>query len=265
MKRHAFPFAVAILSASIVGCGYSEDEWQAQLAKYEALAQKQNTTQSELDEARARLAQLESELEAMGLQLKTQGAEKSDLEAALAEYKKRAEVLERIRQRFEKLRAKLQKLTQLGLKVEIRNNRMVISLPGDVLFASGKDKLRKDGLKILDQVAEVIRSDATLAKRHYQVAGHTDDQKLKNTKRRFKDNWGLSVMRARQVLVYMVSATDSKGGGGGLAPKLWHAAGYGETDSLAANDTKEGRQKNRRVELILMPNVEEMLDLKQLI
>ena len=53
--------------------------------------------------------------------------------------------------------------------------------------------------------------------------------------------------------------------GGGLSPKRWSASGYGQTDPIAANDTPEGRGKNRRVELILMPDVEEMLDLKSLL
>jgi chemotaxis protein MotB len=72
-------------------------------------------------------------------------------------------------------------------------------------------------------------------------------------------------MRARQVLVYLISPLDSKGGGGGLDSLRLHAAGYGETDPVVRNDTDENRQQNRRVELVLMPDVEEMLDLRSLI
>jgi chemotaxis protein MotB len=245
----------------------------------------------------------------MGVQLSSEGSEKDKLnqdiaqmKAALAEYQARAETLERIKQRFELLRKKLQKLTDLGLDVRIRNNRMVISLPGDLLFASGQDTLKKDGEKILLQVADVIRSDNSLRDRLFQVAGHTDDQPLKRSAETFHDNWGLSLMRARQVLVFLVAppdgdkkpaakppaaepkkdpkakdAKDAKkpgpapkneaafGDGGGLSPKRWSASGYGQTDPVAANDTPEGRAKNRRVELILMPDVEEMLDLKSLL
>lgn len=257
--------APLLLGLLVPGCGYSEDEWQAQLAKYDALAGEKSDLEKELAEAKARVTDLENQLEQMGLKLQASGAEKDDLTRALEEYKKRAATLEKIKQRFEKLRAKLQKLTQLGLQVNIRNNRMVISLPGDVLFSSGRDRLRKGGTDILSQVADVIRGDQALAGRHYQVAGHTDNQKLNAARERFKDNWGLSLMRARTVLLYMVSEQSAKGGGGGLPPKRWHAAGFGATDPISQNDTKSGRQKNRRVELILMPNVEEMLDLKSLL
>lgn len=250
--------SLAALIVAMVGCGHSEDEWQAQLAKYDALAQRNAATEAELEKARARVGELEQQLEAMGLQVK----EMDTMRAALEDYKKRADTLERIKARFEALRKKLEKLTNLGLKVEIRRNRMVISLPGDVLFASGRDQLRDEGKTVLAQVAEVIRTDADLAKRHYQVAGHTDNRPLAGTKGMFRDNWGLSLMRAREVLVFLTSDPAEKGGGGGLAVSNWSASGYGETDPIASNDEDDGRQKNRRVELILMPDVSEMLDLK---
>jgi hypothetical protein len=73
-------------------------------------------------------------------------------------------------------------------------------------------------------------------------------------------------MRARTVLLYLVGPlNDEKEPGGGLDTKLWSASGYGDTDPVASNAGKFGRQKNRRVELIMMPNVEEMLDLKSLV
>jgi chemotaxis protein MotB len=255
-----------------LGCGYSEDQWQAQLAKYEALAQKSSGLEKELAAERDRVRRLNQELEKLGVKLSAEGTEKEQLsknveqmQAALEEYRERAQMLERIKARFDLLRKKLEKLTNLGLNVQIRQNRMVISLPGDVLFASGKDELKQDGQKILLQVAEVIRGDQSLASRLFQVAGHTDNQPLRRAAETFQDNWGLSLMRARQVLVFLISPSDSKGGGGALDPSRWSAAGYGDTDPITSNDSPAGRAKNRRVELILIPDVEEMLDLRSLL
>jgi chemotaxis protein MotB len=143
---------------------------------------------------------------------------------------------------------------------------MVIRLPGDVLFASGEDKLRPEGKNVLNAVADVIRNDKQLASRYFQVAGHTDNKPLAGG--RFHDNWGLSTMRAREVLVYLITPPDQKDpkkSGGGLDATRLHAAGYGETDPVAKNDADDGRQQNRRVELVLMPDVEEMLDLRSLL
>ncbi|HEY8945640.1 MAG TPA: OmpA family protein [Polyangiaceae bacterium] len=272
------------VSVGLVGCGYSEDEWKAQLAKYEALSAQNDkdkqalaSKQVELDRAMAQIVELKAQLQKMGVnldalneQLEQSGTQNQalaknleEMTRALEEYKARAAQLERIRARFELLRDKLKKLTELGLKVEIRRNRMVIRLPGDVLFASGQDKLREQGAKVLDAVAEVIRNDKQLAGRYFQIAGHTDNKPLVGG--RFGDNWGLSVMRARQVLIYLIAPLDAKEGGGGLDPLRLHAAGYGETDPVMRNDTDEERQQNRRVELVLMPDVEEMLDLRSLI
>lgn len=276
--------ACVLGSALAVGCGHSEDEWQAQLQKYDHLhSQYQGEksahakTKKAVAEQKKRAASLKHDLDKMGVDLgdlnaalQKSGTEKKalaetmeELKKALAEYKARADQLERIKQRFELLRDKLKKLTNLGLKVEIRRNRMVIRLPGDVLFASGRDDLKAEGKQVLNLVAEVIRNDSQLSKRFFQVAGHTDNKPLKGGQ--FGDNWGLSVMRAREVLLYLVATTDTKGGGGGLSGERLHAAGYGETDAISDNGTEDGRQANRRVELVIMPDVEEMLDLKTLI
>lgn len=275
------------LCFALGGCGYSEDEWQAQLAKYDQLNNQYEQekaahaqTRALLDAEMKRVADLSAELKNMGVnldslseQLQQTGTEKdqmaaslSQLKLALEEYKIRAAQLERIKARFETLRDKLQKLVTLGLKVEIRRNRMVIRLPGDVLFASGKAELQKGGKVVLDQVAEVIRNDKALSQRYFQVAGHTDNKPLKGG--RFGDNWGLSALRAREVLVYLIAPREVKDGvttGGGLDAMRLHAAGYSDTDPVETNDTDEGRQANRRVELVLLPDVEEMLDLKKMI
>ncbi|MEB2311871.1 MAG: OmpA family protein [Sorangiineae bacterium] len=280
MRRALMVLASLAMGVVFSGCGYSEEEWQAQLAKYGQLNNQYQqekdahaATRAELDKVKKQVSDLSAQLKRMGVdlenlnaQLQATGTEKEKLSAsldqlkqALEEYKARAAQLERIKQRFELLKSKLQKLTQLGLKVEVRHNRMVISLPGDVLFASGSDKLRDEGLNVLKQVADVIKADAQLASRYFQVAGHTDNKPLKGGP--FKDNWGLSAMRARSVLVFLIDAPDAKEGGGGLDASKLHAAGYGDTDPVADNSTDAGRQQNRRVELVLMPDVEEMLDL----
>jgi len=281
---------VSFLAFALVGCGYSENEWQAQLAKYNQLSHQSDkekadhaADQKTLDEQKQLVLQLKEQLEKMGVnlsslsqQLEQTGSQNKSLaknleevNTALKEYQERAAQLERIKQRFEVLRDKLKKLTDLGLKVEIRRNRMVIRLPGDVLFSSGDDKLRDSGETVLNAVADVIRNDKQLSGRYFQIAGHTDNKPLKGG--RFGDNWGLSAMRARQVLLYLiapVAAKDAKPNtesGGGLNAERLHVAGYGDTDPVVANDNDADRQQNRRVELVLMPDVEEMLDLKSLI
>jgi chemotaxis protein MotB len=160
------------------------------------------------------------------------------------------------------------------VKVVPRNNRLVIQLPGDILFDSGKDDLKPQGKEVLGQVAEVIRGDKDLMNRYFLVAGHTDNVKYPPGGP-FKDNWLLSLSRARQVLLFLIAdnkPADPKKqphevSGGGLNPARWAAGGYGETDPVAgtlAQQSDEDRKKNRRVELVVQPNVEEMLNLNNI-
>lgn len=268
-RRTASWLLVAALAAGCAGvaCHPTQDEFDAKVREIESIKNQLSAEQAqnkkakqELDEASAMVEQLKQQLKDAGLDLSKLNANLEQQARALEEYKRRAEQLEAIKKRFELLRAKLQALTKLGLNVTVRNNRMVIQLPGDVLFDTGKETLKKGGEEILTKVAEVVRNDAGLSARSFQVAGHTDNAPLSGG--RFKDNWGLSVMRAREVLAFLISAQEK--GGGGLNPSHWSASGYGDTDPVKPNDTPEGKQGNRRCELVVLPNVEEMLDLKTL-
>jgi chemotaxis protein MotB len=257
--------AAAALSVVTVGCGYSQEEWDQKVRENESLrnqlaAQRQARQKCETDYADAlhQVEELKKRLKERGIDLDSMSADLAQTRKALEEYQRRAEQLDQIRKRFELLRTKLKKLTDLGLKVEVRDNRMLIQLPGDVLFDSGQESLKKEGIEILRQVADVIRNDKDLNSREFQVAGHTDAKPFAGT---FKDNWGLSAMRARSVLKFLTDASEK---GGGLEPKNWSAAGYADTDPVATNDTDDGRKKNRRVELVVQPNVEEMLNLNSL-
>jgi chemotaxis protein MotB len=262
----------AILAVVTTSCGYSEDEWQRQLAKYRELQDTSQAAQAkltkELEAERARVQQLSQELvnagvdisklksnlDATGNQLNQMTLTLEEQQKALAEYKAKAKQLELIKARFELLRKKLDALTKLGLAVTIRHNRMVISLPGDVLFDSGKETLKKEGKEILTKVATVIKADPSLLGRDYQVAGHTDSKPYAGV---FRDNWGLSLMRSREVLLFLVGDKST-----GMPPANWSAAGFGDTDPVADNGSDDGRQRNRRCDLIVVPSVEEMLDLK---
>jgi chemotaxis protein MotB len=251
----------------LAGCGYSQEEWDQKVRENSALTQQLAAQRQASEKCTADFGAATTELDALKRQFQERGVSldnmSNDLEQqrqANEEYRKRAEQLEQVRQRFELLQQKLKKLTELGLKVQVRDNRMLIQLPGNVLFDSGRDALKASGLEILGQVAAVLRADSDLSSREFQVAGHTDNKPLAGGS--YKDNWGLSAMRARSVLAYLTAPSGREGGG--LDPTHWSAAGYADTDPVASNETEEGREQNRRVELVVLPNVNEMLNLNSL-
>lgn len=241
----AMPLALALT----LGCAHSGEQWRAELARRQQLESESAAKDRELAAAKQRIAALEAELGRLGYASK-------QMQTSLAEQERRVKQLEQLKARFELLRRKLAQLTDVGLSVTFRKNRMVISLPGDVLFDTGKDTLRRDGQEILKQVAAVIRHDKSLLARDYQVAGHTDNLPLQGGP--FHDNWGLSLMRARAVLLHLI------GKGGGLPRNRWSAAGFADTDPVAGNATAEGRQKNRRCELIVVPDADEIVHLESI-
>jgi chemotaxis protein MotB len=257
--------AVAVLGLG--GCGYSQEEWDQKVRENESVRaqlsrQEQSRRKCEADYADARneVDDLRKQLQERGVDMENLSASLEQQKRALEEYSARARQLSALGERLDSLRKKLQKLTEFGLRVDTRDNRMLVRLPGDVLFDSGSATLRKEGRDILLQVAEVVRNDPELSKREFQVAGHTDDKPLKGGA--FIDNWGLSAMRARSVVALLADTTAN--GGGGLDPAKWSAAGYGETDPVAPGSGDASRKKNRRVELVVQPDVEEMLNLGSL-
>jgi len=269
-----------ILAGMSVGCGYSEEEYQAQVHARERAEADLKASQKQIDDDKKKYAdsmaaqdKLKSDLKRLGVDLDAAKTNAENLEKALKEYKEKADTLEAIEKRFRDLKARLDKLNSIGLKVVVRNNRMVIQLPGDVLFDSGKDELKESGKEVLLQVSDVIRGDPTLSTRDFQVAGHTDNAKYPPTGL-FKDNWGLSLARSRQVLLFLTtpvgdktSKDPKKRGGGGLDTKHWSASGFGETDpQVGSVEHQSGEEmgKNRRVELVLQPNVEEMLNISKI-
>lgn len=261
------------LSLAMVGCGHTDEEMAAKQREIDKLNADVNAQKAQIADDQAKLSDAQNQIDKLKETAKQAGlssqAEMDKLKQALNEYKQRADQLAVIEQRFRELRSKLDKLNNVGVKVVARSNRLVVQLPGDILFDSGKDELKPQGKEVLSQVAEVIRSDKDLNNRYFLVAGHTDNAKYPPGGP-FKDNWGLSLMRARQVNLFLIDdhkADPRKKGdvnGGGLNPRRWAPVGYGEYDPIAGSvesQTKDDMQKNRRVELVVQPNVEEMLNL----
>ena len=279
MKKFLGWSGVTAVALTVSACGHTDEEMASKQREVDKLAADLKAARTQITDDQAKFSEAQNAIDKMKEQLKQAGlsldrstSEQAKLTQALAEYKQRADQLAVIEARFRELRTKLDKLNQVGVKVVPRNNRLVVQLPGDILFDSGKDELKQSGKEVLSQVAEVIRSDKDLNNRYFVVAGHTDNVKYP-AGGPFGDNWGLALNRARRVTLYLVDDKKAdpkkKGdiGGGGLNPRRWSAAGYAEFDPIAGTveqQSKDEMQKNRRVELVVQPNVEEMLNLSNI-
>ena len=258
--------AVVGCAALSGGCAHSEDEWRAKLQRVHELeaelgrerGQRGDASKAR-DEASSRLEKLERELREAGIEPGTLQSNVEVQARALEEHRRRAEQRAAARKRFAILRDRLAPLAKDGVTVGVRRNRVVVTLPGDALFDAGRESLRRAGKDLLVKIAEVIRGEPTLERRAWQVEGHVDSAKLGGA---FRDGLGLSAMRAREVAALLRDPVAR--GGGGLRARQWSAAGLGDADPIAANDTPEGKAKNRRCELVLLAAPEETLDLADL-
>ena len=137
-----------------------------------------------------------------------------------------------------------------GLTIEQRNGKVYISLEEDLLFASGKYIVNSGGVTALNKLATVLSTQTDL---EILVEVHTDNIPLSGNGL-VKDNWDLSVMRATNVVKVLTKNPS-------LNPLQLTAAGRAEFAPIASNETKEGRSSNRRIEMILSPNLDDLFDL----
>lgn len=121
--------------------------------------------------------------------------------------------------------------------------KLTVDVANQILFASGEAEVKKEGLAILKRVVDILK---TVKDKAIRVEGHTDNKKIYGSlAKRYPTNWELSAARAINVTKYLSNE--------GITPEILSAVAYGEYKPVADNSTEEGRQKNRRIAIILLP------------
>lgn len=211
-------FAVTMFLAvfAMSGCAYVQK------------AKRADDLEIENQNLRARIAQLQKEkTKEVENVVKEKDRELSELEKA------KLELEDALKKEIGNYKAKLE-MTERGL---------VITFLSEVFFDSGKDLIREDGKDSIRRVAEVLNRDVPGS--DVAIEGHTDNQPIKYSG--WRTNWELSSARALAVLHYLINECEVK-------PTRLSANGYGEFRTVAENDTKENMQKNRRVEIVILPS-----------
>ncbi len=228
----------------------AEKDLRAALRDKSAMAsdlEKEKTRASELDlSVGARTKERDDALAKATTDAKTNESLQANLKASKAELDElrtaRAEAEKRIAS-FKELTSKFQKMIDTGkINVQVRDGRMLMKLPAGILFDSGSAELSKEGQMAIMEVAVILKD---FKDRNFMVAGHTDNvAPAKGAK--YKSNWELSTARAVTVTEFLISA--------GMKPTALVAAGYGEHDPVS----KSNKAENRRIEIVLLPRIEEL-------
>lgn len=137
-----------------------------------------------------------------------------------------------------------QEISDKQVKLQMMEKGLVITVVGDLLFDSGKAKIRPEAYPLLNKVSAVLKEN--MAQFNIGIEGHTDNVPIKRSG--WKSNWELSTARALSVLHYLEKDE-------GISPERLSAIGYGEYRPVASNDSRDGRKQNRRVEIVILPNV----------
>ncbi len=202
--------------------------------------------QKQVDIMSATSAAMEERLKQLGQNVTSLTTRNQDATRQLEELRRQKAAAEARVAQFRNLVAKLQQMiTSKELTVRPRNGRLIIALPNDILFDSGSTVLKPAGQKALEKIAAVL---ATIDDRQFLVAGHTDNVPIKTG--RYQSNWELSTERAVNVVTFLVKK--------GMPAKNLSAAGYSEFDPVAANDSEPNKAQNRRIEIVLQPNISEL-------
>jgi chemotaxis protein MotB len=247
------------MAVTAFGCGYSEEEMQVKRDRIDQLTraldkleQDHRGLKDRFTVAAAENAQLTQRLQQMGMSVEDSKKSMDELNKLVEELRTKERQAQARLQTFRNMLEKFNKMIASGkLRVRIVRGRMVVELSENILFDSGKSELKKEGTAALQEVATVLGS---IPDREFQIAGHTDNVPIKSAK--FASNWELST--ARGVTVARSLAAQ------GVPANRLSAAGYAETQPVASNDTPEGRAQNRRIEIVLMPNLDELPDLSSL-
>ncbi|PWK76440.1 chemotaxis protein MotB [Mucilaginibacter oryzae] len=199
---------------------------------------------SNLDATSSKANELASQAARLEADLKKREARLKEVEGIL---KKRDEATNALK---DKLQKALLGFQQSGLTVDIRNGKVYVSLADKLLFPSGSIIIDDKGKAALKQLAVVVNKEPDI---NMAVEGHTDDKKVKNLGQ-IKDNWDLSVLRATSVTRYL---TETEG----VDPHRLTATGKSEFQPIDPAGTDEARAKNRRIEIVLTPKLDELYNL----
>ena len=228
--------SIAPLAVILAACGVPQSQYDAALSDANKEKGRAQALEKELGDLKA---------ENEKLRAKPSAAELEELRKQKAAADARLKTHDELVKRFKKM------IDAGKLEITVRRGQIVLALETDVVFDPGKTDVKPEGKTALKEIAEAIR---TVGGRRFQVAGHTDTAPIKT--KEFPSNWELSTARAVVVVKLLVAER--------VRPAVLSAAGYAEFDPVGNNTGAGGRAKNRRIEIILLPNIEELIKIPDL-
>lgn len=237
-----FMIAAMVLSVGMSAC-VSKSKYESEVGNLNAEIAKNKVDNETLNSENSKL---QNNLIATTKDRGQLKASLDEMKRAMDEMKQRQAEQRKRLQEFEDLTKRFKKLTDAGaLSVKIIDGKMVVSLGSDVLFPSGSAKLSAAGMDALKEVTAQLKA---ISGKRYQIEGHTDNLPIATAV--FPSNWELASTRALNVTKAMID--------NGMPAERVSAASYGDTTPVQANDTPEGKAANRRIAIVIVPDLSTM-------
>lgn len=195
----------------------------------------------ELEVKEEKLAKEQARLEKMQKDLSYREKRINELESMIAAEEEKMNTLK------ENLSKALVNFEDRGLSVEQRDGKVYVSMENKLLFSSGSWSVGNEGQQAVKELGKVLASNSDI---NVLIEGHTDNVPY-NGSGALKDNWDLSTKRATEVLKLLIKNSN-------INPKNLTAAGRGEFAPVASNSSRNGKAKNRRIEVVLTPKFDEI-------
>lgn len=219
-------FSVLLCTTLLASC-VSSKKYEDLKASKEALEAEQAASKQKVDELTASLKEREQSL--------------AEMERKMNEQQKALNNLKN------DVNAALQGFNQGDLSVEVRNGKVYVSMSDKLLFNTGSTKVNPGGQKALDQLVNVLKQNNEVG---VMVEGHTDDVEVLPGTKKIADNWDLSVLRATEITRMLTQK--------GLSPDRVTPAGRAYYQPADTGRTAAAKAKNRRTEIVLIPDLTEV-------
>lgn len=250
--KNSFRFWVGVGAVAFLSGCVSQGTYDALQREHDELLEASTAQRQKLDAQNNMVRELENRLGRATTNKAELDRSLAETRQALADMARRKEEMEKELRDFRSLTMGLKSMIDTGsVTVRFVKGRMVVSLGSDVLFPSGSAKLSPEGVEAVKQVTQQL---VRIQGKDIQIEGHTDNVRIKTAA--FPSNWELASARALTVVNHMVAA--------GFPVDRVSAASYADTRPTAENDSTQGKARNRRIDMVIVPDLSKLMDVDAL-
>jgi chemotaxis protein MotB len=248
MHKKSLSFIIVLMFSFFVGGCVTTATFEKKAAEADSQAKELAAVKADRDELNKVLKAKTDDLSKSVADLRQKTAdleaENTRLKENVAELKKKEAEVQSESNTYKQLTQEMKgEIAKGQITISELKGKLTLDVVDKILFASGQAEVTKEGLAVLQRVIDILKNVKDKAIR---TEGHTDNIKIKGALvKQYPTNWELSAARAINVAKYLQQQ--------GIDPTLLSATAFGEYKPVASNDTPEGRAKNRRIAIILLP------------